>query len=191
MSTESTKNPSDTSMTDLSKEIGIAEELCKQALEKFKQVSVDRHSIQHNVIRNYLWLSVTILAAEFTCLSNYFAPVADIAKHPCPYIILALSVMSALFSLCTGIKAMTGTSVIDPSDNYVEMFDYLTANGYLPENHFALLKKEISTIKQSIDEAYEMVHKRGKAMRKMNRALLFSICTGIFAGFLFFISTPT
>ena len=40
MSTESTKNPSDTSMTDLSKEIGIAEELCKQALEKFKQVSM-------------------------------------------------------------------------------------------------------------------------------------------------------
>ena len=188
MPTESTKDPSISSSIDFSKEIEVAEDLCKQALEKFKQVSVDRHSIQQSVIRNYLWLSVTILAAEFASVREVFNPMPE---HLCPYVVLALSALSALAALIIGIRAMTGTTFVDPTDNFVQVFDYLTATGYHQGNHYALLKKEIATIKSAVECAYGVVNRRGKAMRKMNILLVFSICTGVFSGLLYLISTTT
>lgn len=189
MTQESTKNPPDQlSINDYSKEISVAEDLCKQALDKYKQVSIDRLAIQHSVIKNYLWLSVTILVAELTITREMF-PLSF--SHACPLIFLAASFLCALFALLAGIRAMTGTTIVDPSDNYVEMFDYLTANGYDQGNHYALLQKTIRETKKSIEQAYDTVHTRGKFMRKMNTALIYSVASGVLSGFLFLVSTHT
>ena len=192
MPTEELKSPSQAPLEkDWSKEIEIAEALCKQALESYKQVSIDRLSIQQTVIRNYLWLSVTILAAEFAFISKAFGSLESFLVHPCPGIVLVISMIAALVALLIGIRAMTGTNIYDPIDNHVEVFDYLTADGYDQGNHYAILKKKIRNTKESIDKAYNLIHKRGTSMRKMNKALIFSVCTGVFSSFLFFISNLT
>ena len=192
MPTEKLKSPSQApSESDWSKEIEIAEALCKQALESYKQVSIDRLSIQQTVIRNYLWLSVTILAAEFAFSSKVFGSLESFQIHPCPGIVLLFSMIAAFVSLIIGIRSMTGTNICDPVANHVEVFDYLTANGYDQGNHYEILKKKIKSTKKSIDEAYGLIHKRGTSMRKMNKTLVFSVYTGIFSAFLFFVSNLT
>lgn len=176
------QTPLEASEADFSKEIALAEDMCKQAHDNLKQLAIDRLSIQHTVIRNYLWLSVTILAAEFACAQQSLATAAN---HPCPYIPLLLSSLAALCSLCIGIRAMTGTSFVNPTDNYVEVLDYLTSSGYDQGNHYAMLKKQIKSLKKSIDDAADQIHRRGKLMRAMNISLLISIGLASLSGLLF------
>lgn len=182
MPEESTKTPSVPPEVDLSKEIEAAKDLFKQALDELKQLAIDRLSIQHAVIRNYLWLSVTILAAELACVQQSLDTAGD---HPCPYIPLLLSALFALFALCVGIRAMTGTSFVEPSDNIVEIFNYLTVPKYDQSNHYAMLKSQIESVKKSIDEASDLIDRRGKLMRDMNVALLISIGLAVLSGLRF------
>ena len=158
---------------DFSKEIEIAESIKKQALDHFKREAVDTWNVQHSVIRNYLWLSLTFIASYCAVYSKSFDATLPSTNY-CP-IILTVAIVLASVALIVGIVAMSGTSSIEPDDNYHEIFDYLTATGYDQGNHYAILSKEIISIKVAIEKAQEQTCKRGKAMRLMNRLLLASI----------------
>lgn len=183
-----TKNPSESTASDWSKEIEIAEDIRKRALDNYKLTSIDRLNIQQGVIRNYLWLAMTVLAADFAFFWRIFEQFQE-TSDLCPIIILGLSVCSALVALIIGIKAMTGTNINDPDDNYVEMFTYLTNPEYDQGNHYALLEREIKNIKAATEEALDRVHLRGLAMRRMNALLVFSTSSGAFSAFLYFLPT--
>ena len=178
MQTEELKNPSqEPAEDDWSKEIEIAEGIKKQALDHYKRESIDVWNIQHSVIRNYLWLSLTFIAG-YSALFNTLFNLSQI-NHYCPLVMLAIAFISALIALAVGIYSMTGTSGIEPDDNYEEMFEYQTRTGYCQGNHYALLQKEIHNIKQAIEEAQNKTHERGKAMRRMNKCLFTSIGFGV------------
>lgn len=183
-----TQNPSVPPENDWSKEIEIAEDIRKRALDQYKITSIDRLNIQQSVIRNYLWLAITVLAAEFAFFWRVFERSQSISDL-CPIVILGLSVCSAMVALVIGIRAMTGTTFNDPDDNYVEMFSYLTSQGYDQGNHYALLEEEVKRIKAATEEALDQVHIRGLSMRRMNVLLVFSTCSGAFSAFLYFLPT--
>ena len=183
-----TKNPSESTASDWSKEIEIAEDIRKRALDNYKLTSIDRLNIQQGVIRNYLWLSMTVLAADFAFFWRIFEKSQE-SSDLCPIVILGLSVCAAMVALIIGIRAMTGTTFNDPDDNYVEMFAYLTKQGYDQGNHYALLEQEITKIKDATEEALDRVHIRGLAMRRMNVLLVFSTCSGALSAFLYFLPT--
>ena len=190
MPTTENKTPSETSSLqedNFEKEIKIAEEIRNKALENYKQIHLDTWNIQHTVIRNYLWLSVTLLAAYFAVLWKTYEELLPTREY-CPFFVLTLAIILALASLILGILSMTGSSTRHPSDNYVEMFDYLTTNGYDQGNHYSLLKKEIKSIKEAIERENGFINKRGLSMRWMNKLLIVSISLAILAGILYLIS---
>lgn len=189
MSTKENQNPSTPPPDeDWSKEIEVAEGIRNRALENYKQITIDTWNIQHSVIRNYLWLSLTFLAAYFTFFWKIYEQKSLIDDY-CPLIILALAIASAFTALIIGIRSMTGANSNHPSDNYVEAFKYLTSEGYYQGNHYAHLEKEISTIKQAIEQEEIHSHHRGIAMRRMNQLLIFSACFGVLSALLYFVST--
>lgn len=178
MPTEELKSPSQApSESDWSKEIEIAEGIKKQALDHYKRESVDVWNIQHGVIRNYLWLSLTFIAGYCAVFSKVYEQ--SLHDDYWSFSTLSLALIFAVCSLYIGITSMTGTSNAEPDDNYVEIFEYLTSTGYHQGNHYALLTKEIKTIKQAIEEAQELTHNRGIVMRRMNRLLKVSMAFGV------------
>lgn len=190
MPKEENQNPSQPpeENDDFSKEISVAEEIRDRALTHYKQLSIDVWNIQQSVIRNYLWLSLTFLAAYFTFILKIIDK-GDVISDTCPLIVLSLSVVFAVCALIIGIRSMTGNSVVDPIDNYVEHFNYLTSEGYDQGNHYALLTKEIQSIKDSIDRTNDLISDRGLSMRIMNRLLIVSVATGLLSAVLYFQST--
>lgn len=182
------QNPSENTSqqeSDFSKEIEIAENIKKQALDHYKRESVDEWNIQHSVIRNYLWLSLTFIAGYCTVFNRVFDRIP--LDNYLSVVSLAIALILSLYSLYIGITSMTGTSSIEPDDNYVEMFEYLTSPSYYQGNHFALLTKEIQSIKKAIEEAQEQTHNRGIAMRRMNRLLKASMCFGVLSLIFYFL----
>ena len=182
------QNPSENTSqqeSDFSKEIEIAENIKKQALDHYKRESVDEWNIQHSVIRNYLWLSLTFIAGYCTVFNRVFDRIP--LDNYLPLGSLAIALILSLYSLYIGITSMTGTSSIEPDDNYVEIFEYLTSPSYYQGNHFAMLTKEIQTIKKAIEEAQEQTHNRGIAMRRMNRLLKASMCFGVLSLIFYFL----
>ncbi len=182
------QNPSENTSqqeSDFSKEIEIAENIKKQALDHYKRESIDEWNIQHSVIRNYLWLSLTFIAGYCAVFNRVFDRIP--LDNCLPVVSLAIALILSLYSLYIGITSMTGTSSIEPDDNYVEMFEYLTSTGYHQGNHYALLTKEIQTIKEAIEEAQEQTHNRGLAMRRMNRLLKASMCFGVLSLIFYFL----
>lgn len=186
MPTEEKKSPSQTSSeNDWSKEIEIAEGIKKQALDHYKRESVDTWNIQHGVLRNYLWLSLTFIAGYCTIFNKVFDQIA-IGNYWSTGS-LTIACILALLSLYIGISAMTGTSSIEPDDNYVEIFEYMTSTGYDQGNHYALLKKEIQALKETIEEAQDQTHKRAVSMRQMNKLLKTSMSFGVLSA-IFYLS---
>ncbi len=182
------QNPSENTSqqeSDFSKEIEIAENIKKQALDHYKRESVDEWNIQHSVIRNYLWLSLTFIAGYCTVFNRVFDRIP--LDNYLPLGSLAIALILSLYSLYIGITSMTGTSSIEPDDNYVEIFEYLTSPSYYQGNHFAMLTKEIQTIKKAIEEAQEQTHNRGLAMRRMNKLLKASMCFGVLSLIFYFL----
>lgn len=175
MPTEEAQNPSQSTSEedDFSKEIEIAEDIKKQALDHYKRESIDTWNIQHSIIRNYLWLSLTFIAGYCTAFNKAF-DLGSLTDY-CPLVALSIAFICALATLVIGIVTMTGTSTAEPDDNYVEMCKYLTSTGYHQGNHYALLLKEIKAIKQAIEEAQDKSHARGLTMRRMNLLLKSSI----------------
>lgn len=178
MQTEELRNPSqEPAEDDWSKEIEIAEGIKKQALDHYKRESIDVWNIQHSVIRNYLWLSLTFIAGYCAIFNNVFNQTL-----PTNYWFigsLSIAIIIALYSLYIGIASMTGASNIEPDDNYIEIFKYLTSTGYHQGNHYALLTNEIKTIKAAIEEAQDKTHNRGIVMRRMNSLLKVSMTFGV------------
>ena len=182
MPTEELKSPSQVpSESDWSKEIEVAEGIKRQALEHYKRESVDVWNIQHGVIRNYLWLSLTFIAGYCAVFSKVYEQ--SLHDNYWSFSTLSLALILAVYSLYIGIASMTGTSNAEPDDNYVEIFDYLTSTGYHQGNHYALLTKEIKSIKKAIEEAQELTHNRGVIMRRMNRLLKVSMAFGVLSMF--------
>lgn len=182
------QNPSENTSqqeSDFSKEIEIAENIKKQALDHYKRESIDEWNIQHSVIRNYLWLSLTFIAGYCAVFNRVFDRIP--LDNYLPFGSLAIALILSLYSLYIGITSMTGTSSIEPDDNYVEIFEYLTSPSYYQGNHFALLTKEIRTIKKAIEEAQEQTHNRGIAMRRMNKLLKASMCFGVLSLIFYFL----
>lgn len=182
------QNPSENTSqqeSDFSKEIEIAENIKKQALDHYKRESIDEWNIQHSVIRNYLWLSLTFIAGYCTVFNRVFDRIP--LDNYLPLGSLAIALILSLYSLYIGITSMTGTSSIEPDDNYVEIFEYLTSPSYYQGNHFAMLTKEIQTIKKAIEEAQEQTHNRGLAMRRMNKLLKASMCFGVLSLIFYFL----
>lgn len=182
------QNPSENTSqqeSDFSKEIEIAESIKKQALDHYKRESIDEWNIQHSVIRNYLWLSLTFIAGYCAVFNQVFDRIP--LDNYLSVVSLAIALILSLYSLYIGITSMTGTSSIEPDDNYVEMFEYLTSPSYYQGNHFALLTKEIQSIKKAIEEAQEQTHNRGIAMRRMNRLLKASMCFGVLSLIFYFL----
>lgn len=182
------QNPSENTSqqeSDFSKEIEIAENIKKQALDHYKRESVDEWNIQHSVIRNYLWLSLTFIAGYCTVFNRVLDRIP--LDNYLPLGSLAIALILSLYSLYIGITSMTGTSSIEPDDNYVEIFEYLTSPSYYQGNHFAMLTKEIQTIKKAIEEAQEQTHNRGLAMRRMNKLLKASMCFGVLSLIFYFL----
>lgn len=140
---------------------------------------------QMSSLKNYLWLTVTILTGCFGLYStfvNVSSPSVDILFH---YGILFLS-LSVLFSLLASGGGVTGLSSLyfknKPADPYVGGKEYLNRlDHFFMCNKEGFMKMYVSDLKlldsyfcDCIEESRKLIDAKGKLLRRINILIILS-----------------
>lgn len=183
MQTESTTK-SLSAPNDVDQRIHAAESTLKLSLDEYKLITVDQMHHQHTIIKNYLWLSATFVAAEAAMFSQMF-PKACGAVIGTLYAATVLSVI-ALFA---GIRSMTGTDFGTAIPNGIDTVERVCPQGgqYSPDEHLAFLRETISQTESEIDVAFISYGRRLTIMRAMNWLLTSALLLLSTAGGLYFV----
>lgn len=168
-----------TEKPDLSKNIENARSLLNAALAAYKQLDVDLYAQQTNGIKNYLWLSVSIIGGLWAIVIQAEPDVLDhlfsFALRKATFI-PTLGVSFAMIWL--GVSTLSGGELREPVNSYKVWFDYVCGEKACDEDTLAMLGQQIVDVDASLEEARTSIEIRGKALRTMNRLCRFALVSG-------------
>ena len=170
---------SETPTPDLSKNIENARSLLSAALATYKQLDVDLYAQQTNNIKNYLWLSVSIIGGLWAIVIQAKPDVLDhlfsFALWKATFI-PTLGVSLAMIWL--GVSTLSGGTLREPVNSYKVWFDYACGEKAGDETTLNMLEQQIIDIDASLEEARTAIEIRGKALRTMNGLCRFALVFG-------------
>ena len=155
--------------------------------DEYKQVTFERHRIQHAILRNYLWLATAIFSAECVGFSQIFDGVVwfglPLNANSVFNVFAFLSVACAFVTMALGINTMRGRDVAMPyygwNAVHFSVEAWKEANGELdkPTVHLELLKH----LDKAISHNRESTMRKALRLRCMSFGLLASLGFGLCA----------
>lgn len=165
--------------TDLSKSIENARSLLSAALAAYKQLDVDLYAQQTNGIKNYLWLSVSIIGGLWAIVIQAEPHVLD---HPFSFalwkVTFILALLSSFAMVWLGVRNLSGGVLLEPVNSYKVWFDYACSEDVSDDNTLAMLGQQIVDVDASLEEARRSIQHRGSALRTMNGLCRFALVSG-------------
>lgn len=160
--------------------------LLKAAQDEYKLVTYDRRTMQHGILRNYLWLSTVMFSVECTGIYQ----VASNTGAPWPmypstlfWILAGLSLISSLACFCFGVDTMRGRGVVlfpyqVPFESLMSMA-HQEASRDLPVGR--LYMSMIRDLEKGINQHRAIATTVGKKLRYISWGLLFSLACAVLA----------
>lgn len=160
--------------------------LLKAAQDEYKVVTYDRRTMQHAILRNYLWLSTIMFSVECTGIYQ----VVGNTGVPWPmypsalfWILAGLSVTSSLACFCYGIDTMRGRGTVAfpyqvPFESLMDMA-HQEASRTLPYGRLYLAM--IRDLEKGINQNRATATKVGKKLRYISWGLLLSLASAVLA----------
>ena len=177
--------PTESKTPNLSKQIEIYREILKTATDEYNTITVTRMNNQQALIKNYLWLAVTMLVSLGALFSFY----CERATPGVCFGLLFFAAVTSFIAFFVGLRAMTGAdfySLTGDCDKVLKLC--------CPEQRFnesdtlQLLKFWISNADKGTDAAMKTISQRIQAMRWMNLLLSTTLLTLAGSAGLFFIN---
>lgn len=168
---------------DLTQQIKATESVLSLSLNEYKLLTIDRMHHQHTVIKNYLWLSASFVAAEAAMFSQMFPQAAGAVLG-----ILFAATAISVFAMFVGIRSMTGASFSYAIPTGNDILNYVCPQGNYDSNlHLSLLRDMVGCVEEGIEEAFKTFKTRSKTMKLMNGLLSAALLMLGTSGGLFFI----
>ncbi len=166
-----------------------ADKLLDLSWDEYKQVTFDRHRIQHAILRNYLWLATVVFSAECVGFSHIFDGVVwfglSFNVNQIFNVFAGLSVAISFLTIALGIDSMRGE--LPGIDQPFREWDAIhfagtawkEAEGELAKGimHLDLLEH----LNKSINHNKGLAMRKGKRLRCMSYMLLASLGSGLCA----------
>ena len=170
----------------------LLDHMLKMAQDEYKQITFDLPSYQKTVLRNYLWISTVVIAAEGTLFSavvrgGWFFDI--LPWPPCLYFLFYLFYLVALacsvFVFVFGVNAMRGEGKGEmyclSSRPYMEFANMAYEEACGKRTRFECKVNMINDLQNAIYAHRETADKTGMKLRKMSYGLLFSLLFTVFA----------
>ncbi len=168
-----------TEKPDLSKNIENARSLLNAALAAYKQLDVDLYAQQTNGIKNYLWLSVSIIGGLWAIVIQAEPDVLDHLFSFALWKATFIPTLGVSFAMIwLGVSTLSGGELREPVNSYKVWFDYACGEKACDEDTLAMLGQQIVDVDASLEEARTSIEIRGKALRTMNRLCRFALVSG-------------
>ena len=168
-----------TEKPDLSKNIENARSLLNAALAAYKQLDVDLYAQQTNGIKNYLWLSVSIIGGLWAIVIQAEPDVLDHLFSFALWKATFIPTLGVSFAMIwLGVSTLSGGELREPVNSYKVWFDYACGEKACDEDTLAMFGQQIVDVDASLEEARTSIEIRGKALRTMNRLCRFALVSG-------------
>ena len=166
-----------------------ADKMIDLSWDEYKQVTFERHRVQHAILRNYLWLATVVFSAECVGFSQVFDGVVwfglSLHGNLVFNIFAGSSVAISFLAIALGIDSMRGKlpGVDQPFREWNALYfagtAWKEANGEAGKTtmHLDLLEH----LDKSINHNKELAMRKGKRLRCMSYMLLASFGTGLCA----------
>lgn len=153
------------------------EAIVQAGQQEYRQVTIDMRVHQHNVLRNYAWLSTVLFGAQSWVLrasldpSNPLLPVEGIALRA-----LVVAVLVSAGCFCLSLYAMRGLgeAYLPRTISFTEMRSF-AAQARDKEEPEAVLSRMIGDLEYATDRNRERTHWTGKRLRLVPWGLLLSV----------------
>lgn len=160
--------------------------LLKAAQDEYKVITYDRRTMQHGILRNYLWLSTVMFSVECTGIYRVVSnPSTPWLMHPGTlfWILAGLSLISSLACFCFGVDTMRGRGVVFfpyqvPFESLMSMA-HQEASRDLPVGR--LYMSMIRDLEKSINQHRAIATTVGRKLRCISWGLLFSLACAVLA----------
>lgn len=161
-----------------SSEIHALETWLNLSFENYRQYTGFRYGRQLDTLKTYLWLSVTLFAGIFAIFRPELIRdllVSSRSSALVTTLFLFLSVLCLIYCFIGGIIKISGGGFGDPIDYYYKDFEYLKSEGgYSDEKYILLIERTLKDADKCVDKVGQIIAKRGKALRRMNKSIIAS-----------------
>lgn len=159
--------------------------LLQYAYSEYKHIEIDRHNIQINLVKNYLWLSTVILGVYFSIGVKFrteiiasFYPISE--WQALSIIIGAMACLSAIFALIIGIDTLRGRfdNTFPLGKNFKSLQEASCKSALAGEQFsVSLYLSLIDAVSKATRKRARFVDFTGRRLRLLSRLLVFSACS--------------
>lgn len=164
----------------------LLDHMLKMAQDEYKQITFDLPSYQKTALRNYLWISTVVMAAEVTLFSSvlggsWLFGIFPWRAYPscCFYLccIAALGLSSTVFAFGVDVMRGEGKGEIYCLSRrpYMEFANMAYEEACGKRTKFECKVNMINDLQDTIYAHRELANSMGLKLRKMSRGLLFSL----------------
>lgn len=157
-------------------------EILHAAQDEYRQFSLEWRNRQHSILKTYLWLAVTLAAAQFTLFSKVWGHDEQpfpwiLVPGPVFYIFAFLALGTSAVAFCLGVDTLRGKDIRLAYDRaYEEMMNMAREESFISSNQAGMLEKTmILCLENGLSHYRAQGTRTGKRLRILSRLLLLSL----------------